>query len=179
MAVIKRVLCPQRLRKVPSQFSWIDHRLVRDRHICRCSHPALALYLFLVAVCDGQGLSYYSDPSIMRLLRLEAADLARARQELINAKLIAYQCPLYQVLALESVPQASQRRKDTQSKDTQTPGRGEPKPPALTPPSTPAAWQSPCATEPSEPTRLDQILRRLIDSAQDGPFDSAQDRGAS
>jgi hypothetical protein len=29
--VIKRVLCPQRLRRVPEQFSWIDHRLVRDR----------------------------------------------------------------------------------------------------------------------------------------------------
>jgi hypothetical protein len=101
MPVIKRVLCPQRLRKVPSQFSWIDHRLVRDRHIGRCSHPALALYLFLVTVCDGQGLSYYSDPSIGRLLHLEPSALARARQELMAAGLIAYQRPLYQVLALD------------------------------------------------------------------------------
>ena len=53
MAVIKRVLRPQRLRRVPPQFSWVDHRLVRHRHIARCSHPALALYLLLVAVCDG------------------------------------------------------------------------------------------------------------------------------
>jgi hypothetical protein len=31
MAVIKkRVLCPEQLRRVPPQFSWIDHRLVRD-----------------------------------------------------------------------------------------------------------------------------------------------------
>lgn len=30
-AVIKRVLCPERLRHVPRQFSWIDHRLVGDR----------------------------------------------------------------------------------------------------------------------------------------------------
>ena len=50
---IKRVLSPQRLRRVPSQFSWVDHRLVRDRHICRCSAQALALYLFLVTVADG------------------------------------------------------------------------------------------------------------------------------
>ena len=99
MAVIKRVLCPRRLRRVPSQFSWIDHRLVRDRHICRRSHQALALYLFLITVCDGEGLSYYSDASIVRLLRLGPAALARARQELINARLIAYERPLYQVLA--------------------------------------------------------------------------------
>ena len=61
MAVIKRVLCPERLRRVPPQFSWIDHRLVRDRHIAGRSAEALALYLFLVTVADGQGLSYYSD----------------------------------------------------------------------------------------------------------------------
>jgi hypothetical protein len=108
MAVFKRVLCPQRLRQVPSQFSWIDHRLVRDKHICRCSHQALALYLFLITVCDGQGLSYWSDASILRLLRLDQPSLLRARQELINTRLIAYQSPLYQVLALDPSPQPDQ-----------------------------------------------------------------------
>jgi hypothetical protein len=52
MAVVKRVLCPQRLRRVPQQFSWIDHRLVRDRHICGRSAEALALYLLLVTVAN-------------------------------------------------------------------------------------------------------------------------------
>lgn len=104
MAVIKRVLCRERLRQVPSQFSWIDHRLVRDRHICRCSADALALYLFLVTVADGQGLSYYSDQTISRLLPLDGAALVRARQELIAAGLIAYQRPLCQVLALDAPP---------------------------------------------------------------------------
>lgn len=101
MAVIKRVLCPERLRRVPEQFSWIDHRLVRDRHIAGRSAGALALYLFLVTVADGQGLSYYSDPAIGRLLPLDASGLAHARQELIAARLIAYQRPLYQVLSLD------------------------------------------------------------------------------
>jgi hypothetical protein len=102
MAVVKRVLCRERLRRVPEQFSWIDHRFVRDRHIGRCSAQALALYLFLVTVADGQGLSYYSDQTITRLLPLDAVGLARARQELIAARLIAYQRPLYQVLALDA-----------------------------------------------------------------------------
>ena len=33
MAVSKRVICPEQLRHVPPQFSWLDHRLVRDRRI--------------------------------------------------------------------------------------------------------------------------------------------------
>ena len=51
----KRPIYPQRLRRVPSQFSWVDHRLVRDRHIESCSHSAPALYLFLVTVADYEG----------------------------------------------------------------------------------------------------------------------------
>jgi len=101
MAVVKRVLCPERLRQVPPQFSWIDHRLVRDKHICGRSAEALALYLFLVTVADGRGLSYYADETICRLLGLDIPALARVRRELVAARLIAYQKPLYQVLALD------------------------------------------------------------------------------
>jgi hypothetical protein len=102
MAMIrKRVLCPEQLRQVPPQFSWIDHRLVRDRHIAGKSVEALALYLFLVTVADGQGLSYYSDAGIGKLLPLDAPALDRARQELVRARLIAYDKPLYQVLSLD------------------------------------------------------------------------------
>jgi hypothetical protein len=114
MAVVKRVLCRERLRRVPPQFSWIDHRLVRDRHICRCSAEALALYLFLVTVADGKGLSYYGDRSISQLLPLEIPALAGARRELIAAGLIAYQRPLYQVLALD--PPAADRPRPAMSK---------------------------------------------------------------
>jgi hypothetical protein len=102
MAMIrKRVLCPQRLRKVPPQFSWVDHRLVRDKHIAGKSAEALALYLFLVTVADGQGLSYYSDAGLGKLLPVNGPALDRARQELIRARLIAYERPLYQVLSLD------------------------------------------------------------------------------
>ena len=56
-------------------------------------------------------MSYYSDASIVRLLRLDQPGLVRARQELINTRLIAYQSPLYQVLALDpSAPQSEQPR---------------------------------------------------------------------
>jgi len=97
----KRVLNPERLRKVPPQFSWIDHRLVREDYFLRCDHPAWALYLFLTSVADAEGLSYYSDASLMRRLRMDPLVLSASRQQLIQAELIAYEKPLYQVLSLE------------------------------------------------------------------------------
>ena len=100
----KRLLVPSRVRRVPRQFSWIDQRLVRDRHIARCDCTALALYLFLVTVADAQGLSYYADSSIGRVLALSPEALAAARAALIQAELIAYEAPLYQVLALDPPP---------------------------------------------------------------------------
>jgi len=100
----KRLLDPSRVRRVPRQFSWVDQRLVRDKYITRCNVEALALYLFLVTVADAQGLSYYGDRSIARLLSLSYEQLSRARETLMGAGLIAYEAPLYQVLALDGSP---------------------------------------------------------------------------
>jgi len=97
----KHVLCPERLRRVPRQFSWIDQRLVRDGHISRLGHEAQALYLFLVTVSDAEGLSYYSEAKAGELLSMDRTTLRRARRELVAAGLIAYQPPLYQVLSLD------------------------------------------------------------------------------
>jgi len=104
----KRLLVPSRVRRVPRQFSWVDQRLVRDRHITRCDPDALALYLLLITVADARGLSFYADASIGRLLSLPPQRLEQAREALVGAGLIAYETPLYQVLALEpAVPTPS------------------------------------------------------------------------
>ena len=95
---------PQRRRRIPPQFSWVDHRLVRDGHVQGRSAPALALYLFLVTVADADGLSWYSEEALCRQLSCEAAQLQRARAELQEAVLIAYRRPLYQVLDLSPAP---------------------------------------------------------------------------
>jgi len=105
----KHLLSPQRLRHVPRQFSWIDQRLVRDGHLARCGGPpALALYLLLVTAADAQGLSYYSDKTSARLLSLQESELRTARRALLDAGLIAYEAPLYQVLSLEPAPLSTQ-----------------------------------------------------------------------
>jgi hypothetical protein len=96
----KRLLRPERRRRIPQHFSWLDHRLVRERHIERLTPEACALYLFLLTVADAQGLSYYADPSIARRLSLDEPRLRAARTCLLNAELIAFEPPLYQVLEL-------------------------------------------------------------------------------
>lgn len=101
MKIKKRILCPKRLRRIPGQFSWIDQRLVRDRYLQHCDHGALALYLVLVTVADAEGLSYYSDATLERMLNMEHAQLLGVRHQLCQAGMLAYDKPLYQILALE------------------------------------------------------------------------------
>ena len=103
----KRLLLPSRVRRIPAQFSWIDQRLVRDHHIERADCTALALYLFLLTVADAQGLSYYADASIGQRLALRPEQVAAARAGVVRAGLIAYEAPLYQVLALDPTPPAA------------------------------------------------------------------------
>src|SRR5690242_11217943 len=100
----KHLLRTDRQRQIPPSFSWVDHRLIRHAHLRGCDHSAWALYLFLVTVGDVQGLSYYSDAAISRHLKLEPLQVSAARQQLLQADLIAYRKPLYQVLSLADPP---------------------------------------------------------------------------
>ncbi len=113
----KQPLSCAKLRKVPKQFSWVDQRLVREHYIDQLSPEACALYLFLVTVADAQGLSYYAERSLCRRLSLEPLALRQARRALIQLGLVAYDHPLYQVLALETrshspIPEASRMTTD-------------------------------------------------------------------
>ena len=103
---MKSPIRPDRIRSIPEQFSWVDHRLVRDHHIEQLSHEAAALYLFLVTVADSQGMSYYSDASLQQRLALYEQSLAAARSCLARTGLALYRKPLYQLLPLGDSPVA-------------------------------------------------------------------------
>lgn len=105
----KIILRPERLRRVPSQFSWLDQRLFRHPGTAACSSDTLALYLFLVTVADAQGLSFYSDATLSRILHWDGLRLATARCQLVDADLLAYRQPFYQVLSLDPLDPPSQR----------------------------------------------------------------------
>lgn len=100
MKIEKEPLVRNRLRRPPeSGWSWIDRRFLKT-YASRLHRNAILLYYFLMTVGDKNGLSYYGEATIARLLRMEVADVVRARGELEYHDLIAYQEPLYQVLSL-------------------------------------------------------------------------------
>lgn len=97
----KHILDLKRLRRVPAQFSWVDHQLIRSRLLCGADSASWALYLFLVTVGDEQGLSYYCDASLCSHLNLSDEGLGQARGQLLERSLIAWEAPLYQVLCIQ------------------------------------------------------------------------------
>lgn len=111
----KQVIDESRLREVPTRFSWVDHRLVRDGYIERLDAGSAMLYLFLVTVSDRQGLSYYSDTSMAKQLGCCVAELDQSRSRLCKEQLIAYKKPLYQVLCLDPHKQRTVNHRSSQS----------------------------------------------------------------
>ena len=52
-------------------------------------------------MADAEGLSYYSEPTLERMLNMEHGQLLSARHQLCQAGMLVYEKPLYQVLSLE------------------------------------------------------------------------------
>ena len=107
----KMLIDPRRKRRIPAHFSWVDHSLVRKGYCRKCSTESLGLYLFLVAVSDSEGLSYYGDKSICREISCTEEEVSCLRKELISAGVIAFDGKVYQVLDLaedlqEAIPPA-------------------------------------------------------------------------
>lgn len=99
----KKPILPERVRKIAAGFSWIDRRIVRDGHLAALDATPSLLYYFLATVADVQGLSFWADPTVAKLLKLPVAHVVGARDQLVRQDLVAYRYPLYQVLSLPEV----------------------------------------------------------------------------
>ena len=96
----KRILVPDRVRRPPREgFSWIDRRFLHE-YAARLTGEAVFVYLFLAAVSDKDGLSFYRDSTIAVRLRMREPVVVAARDELVTYGLVAYESPLTQVLTL-------------------------------------------------------------------------------
>jgi hypothetical protein len=100
----KKVLNPNRLRRIEAGFSFIPHRFLTDGFLSSLSQKELLLYLFLVLVSDRYGLSFYSYDSICSLLEFSCDGYIEAREGLINKDLIAFDGTIFQVLDLPPQP---------------------------------------------------------------------------
>ena len=96
----KRLLRPDRLRRIERPFAWLPCRLLTEGWLGSLSIPANLLHLLLSLASDRQGLSYFGDPRICAELSLSPDELHSARQELINRDMLAFDGRIYQLLPL-------------------------------------------------------------------------------
>ena len=80
----------------------------------------MILYLFLVVVGDRQGRSFYSDRSIIEILRLSGPALHHAREELISEALVSYKRPYWEV---KNISQRRDHGRDDKADDFLSSGR--------------------------------------------------------
>ena len=102
--IIKKIVNPDRIRRIDGGFSFIPHRFLTGGFLKSLNPWELLLYIFLILAADRYGLSYYSDDRICSLLHMTAEQYIEARDGLIKKDLIAFDGTLFQVLELPAVP---------------------------------------------------------------------------
>jgi len=100
----KKVLNPERVRRIDGGFSFIPHRFLADGFLASLDQIELLLYLFLILASDRYGLSFYSYDSICSRLQITADQYVKARNDLMDKDLIAFDGTLFQVLDLPPIP---------------------------------------------------------------------------
>ena len=108
----KKILHPNRVRRIQGGFSFIPHRFFRDGFLASLDQPEILLYLFLVLVSDRNGLSFYSYDAICTSLYITVDEYIEARDSLIKKELIAFDGTLFQVLDLPKEPVQRKQRKN-------------------------------------------------------------------
>jgi len=108
----KKILNPERVRRIQGGFSYIPHRFMHDGFFTSLSQHELLLYLFLVLAADRHGLSFYTYDAICTLLELTLDDYIAARNSLIDKDLVAFDGRIFQVLDLPVAPKDARRQND-------------------------------------------------------------------
>ncbi len=98
--VCKNLIIPELKRVLKPPFAWIDRQFLFNGFFAELSPDENLLYFFLVLVADRDGLSFYNYDKICQRLKLDADDYVRARNSLIEKRLIALENCLFQVLTL-------------------------------------------------------------------------------
>jgi hypothetical protein len=102
--ITKKVLDPNRVRRIDGGFSFIPHRFLTDGFLSSLSQKEILLYFFLILASDRCGLSFYSYDVICSFLQISLDQYIEARDSLIRKDLIAFDGTLFQVLDLPEHP---------------------------------------------------------------------------
>jgi len=96
----KKILNPDRIRRIDGGFSFIPHRFLCDGFLASLTQKEFLLYLFLILASDRHGLSFYSYDAICTLLQFNLDQYIAARDGLIKKDLLAFDGTIFQVLEL-------------------------------------------------------------------------------
>jgi hypothetical protein len=118
MMIKKKILNPDRIRRIHGGFSFIPHRFLGDGFLASLQQKEILLYLFLVIAADRYGLSFYSYDAICTLLGLDLDQYINARDGLIDKELIAFNGTIFQVLDLPAKPVSPSARRQTDHRQT-------------------------------------------------------------
>jgi hypothetical protein len=121
MMIKKKILNPDRIRRINGGFSFIPHRFLCDGFLATLQQKEILLYLFLVLASDRHGLSFYSYDSICTLLQMTLDQYISARKGLIEKDLIAFDGTVFQVLELPATfVSASQHKEQKRARNRAT-----------------------------------------------------------
>ena len=105
--ITKKVLDPNRIRRIDGGFSFIPHRFLTGGFLASLHQKEILLYVFLILVSDRFGLSFYAYDAICSFLQITVDQYIEARDSLIRKDLIAFDGTLFQVLDLPESPRQS------------------------------------------------------------------------
>lgn len=91
---------PRRVRYPRGAYGWVDLKIVTGGSLERLGRDEALTYLFLCAVGNTLGISFWSTSRMARVLHLDALVLTRALEALVIADLIAWNGRVVQVLPL-------------------------------------------------------------------------------
>ncbi|WP_155314550.1 helix-turn-helix domain-containing protein [Desulfosarcina alkanivorans] len=121
MMIKKKVLNPDRIRRIHGGFSFVPHRFLSQGFLSSLQQKEILLYLLLVLASDRHGLSFYSYDTICSLLQMNLDQYINARNGLIDKDLIAFDGTVFQVLELPATPVLSPTTLQVDSKPTKQP----------------------------------------------------------
>jgi hypothetical protein len=104
MMIKKKILNPDRIRRIDGGFSFIPHRFLSEGFLSALQQKEILLYLFLVLASDRYGISFYSYDTVCNLLQMDLDQYTNARNGLIDKDLIAFDGTIFQVLDLPARP---------------------------------------------------------------------------
>lgn len=102
--ISREPLRPDRVRRIEGGFAFLPSRLLHDGFLEALDPEERDLYLFLVLAGDRNGVSYYSQDRIARILGRPLHEILQARNRLIRRDLLAFDGLRFQILHLPEAP---------------------------------------------------------------------------